>query len=97
MTPVGRFVDLVQPAWPWHIPAEYGAVHICLRDMRAAPDDMAAPSRTVAETFEDTVRWLHREGHLTDRQAGSASQPPGTARPARPVPDERHELRGEGR
>ncbi|MFG3052238.1 NAD-dependent epimerase/dehydratase family protein [Kitasatospora sp. NPDC048239] len=70
--PVGRLVGLLQPYWPWHLPAEYGAVYTCVH---ATPVDAAAgtaglPARGVAETMADTVRWLHRSGRLTDRQAG---------------------------
>jgi nucleoside-diphosphate-sugar epimerase len=73
MLPVGALVALVQRGWPWHIPAEYGAVYTCAC---AAPVDPAASTcglvpRPVAETMADTVRWLHGQGYLTDRQAGA--------------------------
>ncbi|RKT19446.1 nucleoside-diphosphate-sugar epimerase [Streptomyces sp. 1114.5] len=72
MLPVGALVSLVQRGWPWHIPAEFGAVYTCAW---AAPVDPAASTggltpRPTAETMADTVRWLHRQGRLTDRQAG---------------------------
>ncbi|GLW05772.1 NAD-dependent epimerase [Microtetraspora sp. NBRC 13810] len=87
MLPVGLLTDLVQRAWPWHIPAEYGAVYTCVRDLRVA----AAPGpRPIAQTFGDTVRWLRESGHLSARQAGLAGHPP-------PVPEERLELRKERR
>ncbi|MFE7590382.1 NAD-dependent epimerase/dehydratase family protein [Kitasatospora sp. NPDC057512] len=72
MLPVGALATLVQRGWPWHIPAEYGAVYTCAC---AAPVHPAASTcgllpRPIAETMADTVRWLRAEGLLTDRQAG---------------------------
>ncbi len=72
MAPVGRLTGVLQRVWPWHIPAEYGAIHVCAV---AKPVEDGAPSAGVAarpagETVTDTVRWLHRSGLLSDRQAG---------------------------
>jgi nucleoside-diphosphate-sugar epimerase len=72
MLPVGRLADLAQRVWPWHIPAEYGAVYTCAVDARIADD---APTygirpRPVRETMADTVEWLRAAGRLTARQAG---------------------------
>lgn len=72
MAPVGRLTDVLQRLWPWHIPAEYGAIYTCAV---AKPVEDGAPSsgitaRPAGETVTDTVRWLHRSGLLTDRQAG---------------------------
>jgi nucleoside-diphosphate-sugar epimerase len=80
MYPVGRGADLLQRVWPWHIPAEYGAIYVCAT---AVPVDAAAPradvpARPALETVHDTVAWLHTTGRLTDRQAGIAAWP-GTA------------------
>lgn len=69
MLPVGLLANLVQRVWPWHIPAEYGAVYTCACAVRVAAPMPIAP-RPVAETFADTVRWLHEAGHLSTRQAG---------------------------
>ncbi|KJK58378.1 NAD-dependent epimerase/dehydratase family protein [Saccharothrix sp. ST-888] len=70
--PVGRLAGLLQPHWPWHIPAEYGAVYTCAyaTEVHAAAGTAALPARSVADTMADTVRWLHRNGRLSDRQAG---------------------------
>jgi hypothetical protein len=72
MIPVGLLADLVQRVWPWHIPAEYGAIYTCACATRVA--DHAAPrgltSRPIIETVGDTVRWLYESGHLSARQAG---------------------------
>ena len=77
MYPVGRGADLLQHVWPWHIPAEYGAIYVCAT---AVPVDDAAPradvpARPALETVHDTVAWLHTTGRLTDRQAGIAAGP----------------------
>ncbi|MBO1418045.1 NAD-dependent epimerase/dehydratase family protein [Streptomyces sp. FH025] len=72
MLPVGALAGLVQRVWPRHIPAEYGAVYTCACAVPVDPDASTcglAP-RPVAETMADTVRWLHGQGHLTDRQIG---------------------------
>jgi hypothetical protein len=77
MLPVGRAVGVLQRIWPWHIPAEYGAVYICSVAAPVAegePTGGVAP-RPVAESIADTVRWLHRGGYLTDRQAGVCARP----------------------
>lgn len=74
MIPVGLFADLVQRVWPWHIPAEYGAIYTCACDTRVA-GNAGTPGiapRPVTETVADTVRWLHESGHLSARQAGPA-------------------------
>jgi nucleoside-diphosphate-sugar epimerase len=73
MLPVGVLTGLVQRVWPFHIPAEYGALYTAFCATRVA-DSARAPlgiqPRPVAETMSDTVRWLHRRGLLSDRQAG---------------------------
>lgn len=75
MIPVGLLANLVQRVWPWHIPAEYGAIYTCAA---ATPvDDNAYPHeidpRPISETMGHTVRWLHQNGHLSDRQVGRVS------------------------
>lgn len=75
--PVGRCADLVQRVWPWHVPAQYGAVYTCAH---AAWPDAAArvhgiAARPLTETLADTVRWLYRNGHVTARQAGVLGSP----------------------
>jgi len=68
MLPLGRLVDTLQLAWPWHLPAEYGAIYTCACDAHVlAPTEQARP---VTETFADTVRWLYEHGHLSARMAG---------------------------
>ncbi|MDQ7806729.1 SDR family NAD(P)-dependent oxidoreductase [Amycolatopsis sp. A133] len=75
MFPVGRAADLLQRVWPWHVPAQYGALYVCATAVPVAAD---APTGGVAarpalDTVRDTVAWLHTTGRLTDRQAGAAA------------------------
>ena len=74
MLPVGATAGRLQRVWPFHIPAEYGAIYIAACATRvdeAECSPLGIAPRPVAETMADTVRWLHRHGLLTDRQAGS--------------------------
>jgi dihydroflavonol-4-reductase len=72
MLPVGRLADLAQRFWPWHIPAEYGAIYTCACATRPAEgvDTLGIEPRPVAETVGDTVQWLRESGCLSARQAG---------------------------
>ncbi|EME59183.1 NAD-dependent epimerase/dehydratase [Amycolatopsis decaplanina DSM 44594] len=72
MTPVGRLTSALQRVWPWHIPAEYGAIYLCGCATRVAPEAPAGgvTARPVADSMRDTVRWLHERGLLADRQSG---------------------------
>ncbi|MFE0025273.1 SDR family NAD(P)-dependent oxidoreductase [Amycolatopsis sp. NPDC059021] len=76
MVPVGRFADLAQRVWPWTIPAEYGAIHVCAVAVPVDGDPAVTGgvvARPLSRTVRDTVAWLHRRGLLTDRQAGAAA------------------------
>jgi dihydroflavonol-4-reductase len=75
MFPVGRAADLLQRAWPWPIPAQYGAIYVCATAVPVAAGAPAAgvPARPALDTVRDTVAWLHATGRLTDRQAGTAA------------------------
>jgi dihydroflavonol-4-reductase len=83
MLPAGLLTSLVQRVWPYHIPAEYGGLYTCLcatRVEESASAPLGIGARPIAETMSDTVRWLHRNGLLSDRQAGSlAGTPAGDA------------------
>lgn len=72
MAPVGKFVDLVQPLWPWHIPAEHGAIATVGAATRVDPaaSTLELKPRPFADTVADTVRWLAASGLLTARQVG---------------------------
>ncbi len=78
MVPLGLLTNLVQRVWPWHIPAEYGALYTCACAVRVAEgaDTYGCTARPVTETFADTVRWLHTSGHVSARAAGSAAVDP---------------------
>jgi hypothetical protein len=74
MLPAGLLAGAMQRLWPWHIPAEYGAVYVCARDVRIGMGaGLGIEPRPVRETFGDAVRWLHEQGHLSARQAGMAA------------------------
>lgn len=67
MLPLGVLTTVLQRFWPWHIPAEYGAIYTCACAARVAQDASTngIAARPVAETFADTVRWL-RAADLAD-------------------------------
>ncbi|HEX4702237.1 MAG TPA: NAD-dependent epimerase/dehydratase family protein [Pseudonocardiaceae bacterium] len=75
MLPVGVLTGWAQRVWPWHIPAEYGAIYTCACATRVVDHDsmLGIKPRPIGETMADTVRWLYREGQLTERQAGVLS------------------------
>jgi nucleoside-diphosphate-sugar epimerase len=72
MFPVGLLVNAVQRIWPWHIPAEYGALYTaaCATRVGENAGTNGITATPIEETLLDTVRWLHENGHLTNRQAG---------------------------
>jgi dihydroflavonol-4-reductase len=73
--PVGRFADLLQRVWPWPLPAQYGAAYTaaCATRVDETASTNGIAARPVTETLRDTVKWLHANGYLSDRQAGSVS------------------------
>ncbi|MBQ1076556.1 SDR family NAD(P)-dependent oxidoreductase [Micromonospora sp. C31] len=87
LLPMGHLVSAAQRLSPVHLPAEHGAIYLCAtaRPMDATPtEELLGPaSRSLDETLADTVRWLHRTGRLSRRQAGHAALPATAApRPA---------------
>ncbi|MGM1062893.1 SDR family NAD(P)-dependent oxidoreductase [Saccharothrix sp. Mg75] len=72
MAPVGRLTDLVQPLWPWHVPAEHEAIATVGAAVRVDPaaSTLGLAPRPFADTVADTVRWLAETGAVTPRQAG---------------------------
>lgn len=77
MLPAGLLASALQRVWPWHIPAEYGAVYVCVKDLRVGMGPgLGIEPRPVRETLGDSVRWLHEQGHLSARQAGGAAARP---------------------
>ncbi|MEV0678663.1 SDR family NAD(P)-dependent oxidoreductase [Actinosynnema sp. NPDC050436] len=75
LVPVGRLVDLVQPWWPWHIPAEHGAIATAGAATRVDPSASTAalPPRPFRDTVTDTVRWMADTGVLPPQRAGLAA------------------------
>ncbi|SFW72363.1 NAD-dependent epimerase/dehydratase family protein [Amycolatopsis australiensis] len=75
--PAGWFADRLQRVWPWALPVQYGAIHVCATAVPVAGDAPAAgvAARPVLGTVRDTVAWLHATGRLTGRQAGAAILP----------------------
>lgn len=73
MLPVGRMADTLQRIWPWHIPAEYGAIYTCACAGRVAEDadTRGVVARPIADTMRDSIAWLRDNGHLSARQAGA--------------------------
>jgi nucleoside-diphosphate-sugar epimerase len=71
MLPLGRLVGMVQRVWPWHIPAEYGAIYTCAHASRIDTGATEIPTRPVEDTMADTVRWLVDVGRLSAHNAGS--------------------------
>ncbi|GAA0975676.1 SDR family NAD(P)-dependent oxidoreductase [Acrocarpospora macrocephala] len=73
MLPAARCADLAQRWWPWHIPAQYGAVYTCAvaAPVEEQASTLGVQARPLAETMRDTVRWLRDTGRITARQAGT--------------------------
>ncbi|GAA3748511.1 NAD-dependent epimerase/dehydratase family protein [Salinactinospora qingdaonensis] len=77
MLPVGLLADRLQRFWPWHLPAEYGAIYTCACAARVADhaSTLGLVSRPPAQTVADTVHWLYQQGHVSARRAGRAAVP----------------------
>jgi nucleoside-diphosphate-sugar epimerase len=85
VVPVGLLADRVQRFWPWHIPAQYGAVYTCAcrTEVHEKADAFGLEARPLVETVRDTVSWLCAAGHLTRRQSGAAADRPAVQDQAR--------------
>lgn len=71
MLPVGRVTGVLQHLWPWHIPAEYGAIYTCAHATPVnAFDESGIYPRPWSQTLGDTIRWMYGAGLLTARQIG---------------------------
>ena len=77
MLPVGVLAGLAQRVLPVHLPAEHGAIHVCAVgravDTSATEKLLGHGPRLLDDTLADTVRWLHRAGHLSARLAGHSA------------------------
>jgi dihydroflavonol-4-reductase len=67
-------VSAVRRITPFHLPADHEGVLIARSHTRCddsgARGEFGIRPRPLTETYRDTIRWLHRTGQLTTRQAG---------------------------
>jgi hypothetical protein len=71
---IGSLVDLVRKFTPMDTPVSYEAMEFATRtpliDNELTRQTFDFEFRDSRETVEDTLRWLHSTGHLTDKRAG---------------------------
>jgi dihydroflavonol-4-reductase len=71
--------DVVQRVLPFRLPFNFGGVWVATHggpiDASATERDLGVRFRPLEGSIADMLRWLHRAGHLTDRQAGRAAAP----------------------
>jgi dihydroflavonol-4-reductase len=71
--------DVVQRVLPFRLPFNFGGVWVATHggpiDASATERDLGVRFRRLEDSIADMLRWLHRAGHLTDRQAGRAAAP----------------------
>ena len=92
MLPVSWTTSMIQRVTPFHLPADHEGVLITRSDTRCddsrARAELGIQPRPLAEIYGDTIRWLHRTGQLTTRQAGhttsTESTPVGSPSAAEP-------------
>jgi dihydroflavonol-4-reductase len=69
--------DVVQRVLPFRLPFHYGGVWVATHggpvDATATERELGVRFRPADDSIGDMLRWLHRAGHLTDRQAGRAA------------------------
>jgi dihydroflavonol-4-reductase len=69
--------DVLQRALPFRLPFNFGGVWVATHggaiDASATERDLGVRFRPMDDSIADMVRWLHRTGHVTDRQAGRAA------------------------
>jgi dihydroflavonol-4-reductase len=71
--------DVAQRVLPFRLPFNFGGVWVATHggpiDASATERDLGVRFRPLEDSIADMLRWLHRAGHLTDRQAGRAAVP----------------------
>jgi dihydroflavonol-4-reductase len=76
MLPFSRATSALQRVVPFHLPADYEGVLFVYSDTRCddtrTRDELGIQPRSLADTYRDTIRWLHQTGQLTAHQAGAA-------------------------
>jgi len=74
MRALGRTGDLIRRIYPMKFPLTSEAMDHATQwpGLQSSPemDKLDVPRRSPRETYEDTIRWMHRAGHLTDKQVG---------------------------
>jgi nucleoside-diphosphate-sugar epimerase len=69
--------DVVQRVLPFRLPFHFGGVWVAIHggpvDATATERELGVHFRPADDSIGDMLRWLHRAGHLTDRQAGRAA------------------------
>ncbi|HEU5109690.1 MAG TPA: hypothetical protein VFT95_14205 [Micromonosporaceae bacterium] len=77
MLPLTWTASLAQRVTPFHLPADHEGVRILATRTRCDDSrvrtELGIRPRPLAETYRDTIRWLHLAGHLTARQAGTTT------------------------
>jgi dihydroflavonol-4-reductase len=75
MLPIAWTTSAVQRITPFHLPVAYEGVQFLRNSTRCddsrARHELGIQPRPLAETYGDTIRWLHHIGQLTARQAGT--------------------------
>ena len=74
MRAAGTLADRLTPVFNWDLPLTregltYATRWVQMDDTRIRRE-LDFQFTPVEETLADTIRWLHREGHITDKQAG---------------------------
>jgi len=76
MLPLSWTTSTLQRVTPFRLPVDHeGVVFIAAAtrcDDSRTRDEFGIEPHPLLETYRDTIRWLHRTGRLTDRQAGAA-------------------------
>jgi dihydroflavonol-4-reductase len=71
--------DVVQRVLPFRLPCNFGGVWVATHggpiDASATERDLGVRFRPLEDSIADMLRWLHRAGHPTYRQAGRAAAP----------------------
>jgi nucleoside-diphosphate-sugar epimerase len=75
--PVSWAASAAQPILPMHLPADHEGVILtyqgCRADSSRTEQHLGVAATPLAQTMADAARWLHQAGHISARQAGTAS------------------------
>jgi nucleoside-diphosphate-sugar epimerase len=70
----GTLGDLVKRFWDFNFPLTRDSMEFATRwpgaDASRTTRELGIAFRSAEESYRDTLRWMHRAGHLTARQAG---------------------------